>query len=75
MRMLIGETLLGLILIYLTCGLVFGVAFVAIGVGRLDEAAHGTSITFRLLILPGTIVFWPLLAAWWLKISWQGRNP
>ena len=73
--MLIEETLLGLILIYLTCGLLFGVAFVAFGVGRLDAAARGTSITFRLLILPGTMVFWPLLAVRWLKISWQGGKP
>jgi hypothetical protein len=74
MRMLIGETLLDLILVYITCGLMFGVAFVAIGVGRLDDAARGTSITFRLLILPGTMVFWPLLAVRWLKISWQGEK-
>ncbi len=73
--MLIGETLLGLILVFLTCGLVFGVAFVAFGVGRLDAAARGTSITFRLLILPGTMVFWPLLAVRWVKIFWQGGNP
>ena len=73
--MLLEETLLGLIVVYLTCGLLFGVAFVAFGVGRLDDAARGTSITFRLLILPGTMVFWPLLAVRWLKISWQGGNP
>jgi hypothetical protein len=73
--MLLEETILDLILLYLTSGLLFGVAFVAVGVSRLDAAARGTSIMFRVLILPGTMALWPLLAGQWLKTSRQGRNP
>jgi hypothetical protein len=50
---------------YLAAGLLFGVAFVAIGVTRIDPAAHGTSAAFRLLILPGSVILWPVLAAKW----------
>ena len=53
--------------IYLLCGLAFAIPFVLIGVNRIDpHAAHG-SWGFRLLIMPGTMFFWPLLAHRWLK--------
>jgi hypothetical protein len=47
--------------IYLACGFVFAVPFVLFGVKKIDpHAAHG-SWGFRLLIIPGTMAFWPLL--------------
>ena len=57
---------------YLACGLMFGLAFVTAGVGRVDAAARGTSAGFRLLILPGTVALWPLLAAHWLRVARPG---
>jgi hypothetical protein len=55
--------------IYLICGLAFAVPFLLVGVGKIDvHAAHGTW-GFRLLIIPGTILLWPLLAQRWLKGS------
>ena len=53
--------------VYLLCGLAFAVPFVLAGAGSIDpHAAHGTW-GFRLLIIPGTILLWPLLARRWLK--------
>lgn len=52
--------LLGL---YLGCGLVFAVPFVWRWVGRLDPLAGEGTRGFRLLILPGAVALWPLLAA------------
>lgn len=52
---------------YLAVGALFGLAFVGRGVTRLDPAAHGTSAAFRLLILPGSVALWPLLAAKWAR--------
>lgn len=52
---------------YLAAGLPFGVAFVTVGVTRLDPAARGTSAAFRLLILPGSVALWPVLAAKWAR--------
>ena len=53
--------------VYLVCGFVFAVPFLLRGAGRIDpHAAHG-SWGFRILILPGTIFLWPLLARRWWK--------
>ena len=53
--------------VYLGCGLVFAVPFMVFGVNRIDShAAHG-SWGFRLLIVPGTMAFWPLLLGRWMK--------
>jgi hypothetical protein len=52
--------------VYLLCGVMFAVPFVLVGVGRIDpHAAHG-SWGFRALILPGTVLLWPLLVRRWL---------
>ena len=64
---MIAAAFLILLGIYLACGLVFAIPFALIGVKRIDpHAAHG-SWGFRLLIIPGTVVFWPLLLCRWLK--------
>jgi hypothetical protein len=70
--MLLAEAILGSLLVYTACGLLFGIAFVTIGVARVDAAARGTSFAFRLLILPGVIAFWPLLAARWVSARRRG---
>ena len=48
-------------------GLLFGLAFVAIGIQRIDPAVRGTGWGFRLLVLPGVVALWPLLAMRWLR--------
>ena len=53
--------------VYLLCGLVFAIPFVWLGVGRIDPHAAQGSWGFRVLIIPGTMFFWPLLAARWIK--------
>lgn len=51
--------------IYLACGLAFAIPFALVGVKKIDpHAAHG-SWGFRLLIVPGTMAFWPLLLKRW----------
>jgi hypothetical protein len=50
---------------YAAIGLVFGVLFVTKGVTRLDPAARGASLGFRLIILPGVVALWPVLAQRW----------
>ena len=53
--------------VYLICGLVFAIAFLIKGIAVVDEGAHGSGIGFRIIILPGVIVFWPLLLKKWMK--------
>ena len=64
---MIAETLLIAAGIYLLCGLGFAIPFVLLGVAKIDpHAAHG-SWGFRVLIIPGTMFLWPLLARRWFK--------
>lgn len=52
---------------YLLIGIAFAVPFILIGATKIDpHAAHG-SWGFRLLIIPGTIFLWPLLAKRWFS--------
>jgi hypothetical protein len=52
---------------YLTCGLVFAIPFALVGVKRIDPHATHGSLGFRILILPGTMAFWPLLLRRWVS--------
>ena len=52
--------------LYALLGVVFAFAFVTIGVKRIDSQANGSSVAFRLLILPGSVAFWPLLLRGWI---------
>ena len=51
--------------VYVALGALFGVAFVAVGAARIDPAAKGAPLAFRLLVLPGAIALWPYLLARW----------
>ncbi len=54
---------------YLLAGLVFYGVFLAKGIRRVDEATEGSPKPFFLLILPGTLVFWPVLLRRWGQTS------
>jgi hypothetical protein len=73
--MLLARALSDFLLLYLACGLLFGSTFITTGVGSVDPAARGTSVFFRLLILPATVAFWPFLAAKWIKAVRRGATP
>lgn len=50
-------------LIYLIIGFVFALYFLrwGWGLGRLDSGAREAKWSFKLLILPGSVVLWPVL--------------
>ena len=52
---------------YLLCGFIFAIPFVVVGAGRIDPHALHGSWGFRILIIPGAMLFWPLLARRWLS--------
>jgi hypothetical protein len=59
---------------YLGLGLAFAAAFVTRGVASIDDAARDAPLGFRLLLLPGATVLWPLLARRWLLARAAGRH-
>lgn len=66
MAILILTGILITIAIYLACGFVFAIAFVVKGANVIDEGTHGAPWGFRIIILPASIVFWPLLLRKWI---------
>jgi hypothetical protein len=52
-------------------GVVFVIPFLTKGLTKVDEGAHGGTIGFKIIIIPGVIVFWPVLLNKWMKASRQ----
>ncbi|NEQ48321.1 MAG: hypothetical protein F6K00_34235 [Leptolyngbya sp. SIOISBB] len=52
---------------YVFAGLIFTIPFLICGIQRVDPDAKGWNIGFRLVIIPGLCVFWPLLAVRWVR--------
>jgi len=61
------ELILAGVGLYLAAGVVFAGPFLLLGAGRIDPDAAGGSWGFRLLVLPGVVVLWPLLLRSWLR--------
>ena len=57
----LARILLGVAAVYLAAGLLFSLPFLLRWAGRLDPAAQAGSTGFRVLILPGVVLLWPLL--------------
>ena len=73
--MVVAEVIVLIALAYVLCGLAVGVPFVLRGVDRVDASAQGASLGFRLLILPGTVALWPLMATKWIMAQRSGGHP
>ena len=52
---------------YLAVGVVFTIFFQLKGLSKIDEGVHGSSWGFRIIIIPGCIVFWIVLLRKWMK--------
>ncbi len=70
MAVMLANSLVLLVELYLGLGLLFALFFVTKGAGKIDPTAKAGTPGFRLLIIPGTMAFWPLLAKRW----WQGAT-
>jgi hypothetical protein len=62
----LADAVLALAALHAAFGVLFAIAFHLRGLARLDEAAARGSLAFRVLVTPGVIALWPLLARrWW----------
>jgi hypothetical protein len=59
--MLAAQIFVALLFAYATTGLLFAAWFLVKGVGRLDEGMALANWKVRILLLPGSIAFWPVL--------------
>jgi len=62
-----AATLVNVVTLYLAAGAVLAPAIAWIGVRHLDPSAARATRGFTFLILPGIILFWPLLLARWIR--------
>lgn len=62
---------------YIVLGVIFAMVFHRKALTTIDPATRQSSLAFRLLITPGIIALWPLLAARWRRGStppgWLGE--
>jgi hypothetical protein len=65
MSLSLAQLLVGLAAFYAAAGALFAGPFVFRGLERIDPLGAGSPWSFRLLIVPGTIAFWPLLLLRW----------
>ena len=63
----VAEWILMLAAVYLLLGLVFAAPFLARGVQKMDSHAEAAGLAVRLILLPGTMVLWPVLLKRWLR--------
>jgi hypothetical protein len=60
------EMVMIIVAIYLVMGILFVIPFLVKGITKVDEGAHGGSFGFKMIIIPGVIVFWPVLLRKWM---------
>ena len=61
------ELLLLVLGVYLLIGVAFAIPFVILGVKRIDPGAIKGTRGFRLMIVPGCVLFWPYLLRRWIR--------
>jgi hypothetical protein len=61
----IAAILFGVLVAYVAIGLIAGLAFVAVGVVRVQAAP--VTLGARILLLPGATALWPLVLARWFS--------
>ncbi len=62
-----AELFVDLVGAYAAAGIVFAFAFVMAGISRLDPVAKNSSLGFRLILIPGAALLWPLLLRRWMR--------
>ena len=65
--MQVAELLVDALTVYALIGAVFAVAFVTIGIQRVDSVAEHAPLGFRLIVLAGVAALWPLLLVRWFR--------
>jgi hypothetical protein len=70
-----ARALVGSLALYLGLGALFAIAFHWRGAARIDALAGQGSLGFRILVTPGVIALWPLLALRWRRATGEPPEP
>jgi len=62
----IAQVIVATFEVYVVAGVIFALLFLPRAVVRMDPRVGGAPRTLRLLILPGVVALWPLLAWRWM---------
>ncbi|MEO1135929.1 MAG: hypothetical protein AAFW68_04845 [Pseudomonadota bacterium] len=65
--MVLAQMIVYFAALYFAIGAVVGLIFLALGVSRLDAAAKGAGVFFRVTIFAGCAVLWPYIVLRWLS--------
>jgi len=65
-----AETILAAFGVYAALGALFSLWFVTLGAARIDAAAKAMPAQARVMIFPGCVALWPLLA--WRSLARKG---
>lgn len=69
-----AEMIWAAIAAYLAAGFVFALPFAFGGAVRMDRAVKGAGFFFRLLIVPGAALLWPLMLLLWIAGAGANRR-
>jgi hypothetical protein len=47
--------------LYILAGILFSIFFLSRGIYKVDKNAEGSPVSFKLVILPGVVLLWPVL--------------
>lgn len=64
---IMAVVLVNVFIVYLIIGFLFSIAFVIRGAYAIDKEVLNSPKTFRLLLIPGAILLWPVLLTKWVK--------
>ena len=63
-----------IVLTWCAIGVLVSVPFLLFAVGRAVEGAVGSSIAFRLVVLPAATVLWPVILLLWIMSRTRDRH-
>jgi hypothetical protein len=71
--MQVAELIVRIVQIYAVIGFAAAVAFLTIGIERIDPVARGAFV-FRILLVPGIVLLWPLVLWRWRALLRAGET-
>ena len=66
-----AQSVIALVEAWIWVGAAVAVLFLTLGVDRIDEDAQGAYV-FRLLLVPGVLLIWPLVLWRWARLEMGG---